>query len=176
MNFSLRIEAGPKPGDDVRLVPNLAVGPVWLLGIDSDRDRYHPSELSPAALRRVPSGNACVTAYLGLREDPRRLGFQGENHWIFGDLAHDPVADGAAALLQVQDLPSARALVGGHARIVSGATPVCRRKFDRNGQLAMTHGAYPDAIRGVAAEEKVPLLELELATAAWLRARASARL
>ncbi len=50
------------------------------------------------------------------------------------------------------------------------ATPVCRRKFDRNGQLAMTHGAYPDAIRGVAAEEKVPLLELELATAAWLRA------
>lgn len=51
-----------------------------------------------AALRRVPSGNACVTAYLGLREDPRRLGFQGENHWIFGDLAHDPVADGAAAL------------------------------------------------------------------------------
>ncbi len=51
-----------------------------------------------AALRRVPSGHACVTAYLGLREDPRRLGFQGENHWMFGDLEHDPVADGAAAL------------------------------------------------------------------------------
>ncbi|MDP3071554.1 MAG: rhamnogalacturonan acetylesterase [Opitutaceae bacterium] len=50
------------------------------------------------------------------------------------------------------------------------ATPVCRRKFDRAGQLTMTHGAYPDAIRRVAAEEQVALLELELATAQWLRA------
>jgi lysophospholipase L1-like esterase len=50
------------------------------------------------------------------------------------------------------------------------ATPVCRRKFDRAGQLTMTHGAYPDAIRAVAAAETVALLELEHATAAWLRA------
>lgn len=50
------------------------------------------------------------------------------------------------------------------------ATPVCRRKFDRAGQITMTHGAYPDAIRAVATAEKVPLLELEHATAAWLRA------
>ncbi|MBL9202056.1 MAG: rhamnogalacturonan acetylesterase [Opitutaceae bacterium] len=49
------------------------------------------------------------------------------------------------------------------------ATPVCRRKFDRTGQLTMTHGAYPDAIRAVAKEERVALLELELATARWLR-------
>ena len=50
------------------------------------------------------------------------------------------------------------------------ATPVCRRRFDRAGQLTMTHGAYPDAIRAVATAEKTPLLELELATATWLRA------
>lgn len=49
------------------------------------------------------------------------------------------------------------------------ATPVCRRKFDAQGKLIDTHGAYPDAIRAVAAEEKVPLLELERATAAWLQ-------
>ena len=49
------------------------------------------------------------------------------------------------------------------------ATPVCRRKFDAAGKLVLTHGAYPDAIRAVAAAEKVPLLELENATAAWLR-------
>ena len=50
------------------------------------------------------------------------------------------------------------------------ATPVARRKFNTTGQLQPTHGAYPDAIRRVAAEEKVPLLELEKATSTWLQA------
>jgi lysophospholipase L1-like esterase len=50
------------------------------------------------------------------------------------------------------------------------ATPVCRRKFDASGKLVPTHGAYPDALRAVAKEEKTPLLELEKATAAWLQA------
>ncbi len=50
------------------------------------------------------------------------------------------------------------------------ATPVCRRKFDSSGKLILTHGAYPDAIRAAATTENVPLLELEHATAAWLRA------
>lgn len=49
------------------------------------------------------------------------------------------------------------------------ATPVARRKFN-NGKLTPTHGAYPDAIRAVATEEKVPLLELEKATEKWLSA------
>src|SRR5262249_13442117 len=47
------------------------------------------------------------------------------------------------------------------------ATPVARRKFVE-GKLQPTHGAYPDAIRAVAAEEKVPLLDLEKATSEWL--------
>ena len=50
------------------------------------------------------------------------------------------------------------------------ATPVARRNFDAAGKLQPTHGAYPDAVRAVAAEEKVPLLELERATSAWLQA------
>ena len=50
------------------------------------------------------------------------------------------------------------------------ATSVARRKFDAAGKLQPTHGAYPDATRAVAAEEKVPLLELEHATSAWLQA------
>lgn len=50
------------------------------------------------------------------------------------------------------------------------ATPVCRRKFDATGKLVPTHGAYPDATRRVATEEKVPLLDLEKATATWLQA------
>jgi len=49
------------------------------------------------------------------------------------------------------------------------ATPVARRKFDQAGKLQPTHGAYPDAIRAVAAAEQVPLLDLEKATSAWLQ-------
>jgi DNA sulfur modification protein DndE len=49
------------------------------------------------------------------------------------------------------------------------ATPVCRRKFDAAGQLVPTHGEYPDAVRAVATETGVALLDLEKATAAWLQ-------
>ena len=49
------------------------------------------------------------------------------------------------------------------------ATPIARRKFDHDGKLQPTHGAYPDAIRAVAAEEKTDLLDLETATSQWLR-------
>ncbi|WP_414664710.1 rhamnogalacturonan acetylesterase [Horticoccus sp. 23ND18S-11] len=50
------------------------------------------------------------------------------------------------------------------------ATPVCRRKFNAAGKLTDTHGAYPDAVRAVAKETGVALLDLERATAAWLQA------
>ena len=49
------------------------------------------------------------------------------------------------------------------------ATPVCRRKFDHAGKRVDTHDGYPDAVRAVAAEEHVPLLDLEQATAKWLQ-------
>lgn len=49
------------------------------------------------------------------------------------------------------------------------ATPVVRRKFDANGRIIDTHGAYPDAIRAVARDEGVALLDLERATAEWLQ-------
>ncbi len=49
-------------------------------------------------------------------------------------------------------------------------TPVCRRKFDSAGKLVDTHGAYPDAVRAVAREEKVDLLDLTIVTAKWIEA------
>ena len=39
-------------------------------------------------------------------------------------------------------------------------TPVMRRRFDDNGKFFDTHGEYPDAVRKVAAEQKVPLIDL----------------
>jgi lysophospholipase L1-like esterase len=39
-------------------------------------------------------------------------------------------------------------------------TPVQRRTFDADGHIVNSHGAYPDAVRAVAAEEGVPLIDL----------------
>lgn len=44
------------------------------------------------------------------------------------------------------------------------ATPTARRKFDESGTVTNSHGAYPEAVRKVAAAENVPLLELTTAT------------
>lgn len=44
------------------------------------------------------------------------------------------------------------------------ATPVNRRKFDDKGLLIDTHGAYPDATRAIATEEKAPLIDLHKLT------------
>jgi lysophospholipase L1-like esterase len=44
------------------------------------------------------------------------------------------------------------------------ATPCARRSFDDSGKLLETHGDYPDAVRAVAAETKVPLLEMNRLT------------
>lgn len=48
-------------------------------------------------------------------------------------------------------------------------TSVARRKFDENGKLVPTHGDYPEIIRSVAKQEKVPLIDLEKITSAWLQ-------
>ena len=40
------------------------------------------------------------------------------------------------------------------------ATPVARRKFDEQGRLEDTHGDYVTALRQVAAEQQVPLIDL----------------
>jgi phytoene dehydrogenase-like protein len=40
-------------------------------------------------LDSAADGFTVATLYLGLKRDPRELGFQGENHWIFDGLDHD---------------------------------------------------------------------------------------
>lgn len=44
------------------------------------------------AIQTFPKGNSVLTVYLGLKESPQRLGFQGENHWIYTTYSHDVVA------------------------------------------------------------------------------------
>lgn len=47
---------------------------------------------------------------------------------------------------------------GGHPIL---ATSVARRHWDDQGLLIPTHGEYPDVVRALASEEKVPLMDLE---------------
>ena len=49
------------------------------------------------------------------------------------------------------------------------ATPIARRRFDEAGQLIPTHGAYPDAMRDLAAYRGVRLIDLERATMEMVR-------
>lgn len=48
-------------------------------------------------------------------------------------------------------------------------TPVMRRKFDINGIFRDTHGEYPDAVRKVAQELKVPLIDMHRKSEAVLK-------
>ena len=48
-------------------------------------------------------------------------------------------------------------------------TPIARRRFDGQGRLVSTHGAYPDAMRALAARRGVRLLDMERSTEALLR-------
>ncbi|PPS45720.1 NAD(P)/FAD-dependent oxidoreductase [Chroococcidiopsis sp. TS-821] len=44
------------------------------------------------AIQTFPKGSSMVTVYLGLNESPQRLGFQGENHWIYTTYDHETIA------------------------------------------------------------------------------------
>ena len=49
------------------------------------------------------------------------------------------------------------------------ATSICRRHFDNDGKLKDTHGDYPDAVRAVAKEKNVYLVDLQQRTASFLQ-------
>lgn len=69
--------------------------------------RMLPSSSLPFAneLKSPPTGFEVVELFLGLRRDPREMGFQGENYWIFSSFDHDgmyaqrnELVDGRAAM------------------------------------------------------------------------------
>lgn len=47
-------------------------------------------------------------------------------------------------------------------------TPVMRRKFDTNGKFVDQHGEYPDVVRALAKEMKVPLIDLHKSSQALI--------
>jgi all-trans-retinol 13,14-reductase len=63
--------------------------------------RLLPSKVIPfrAELETLPEGLEAVELFLGLKRDPRELGFQGENYWIFSSFDHDQICAGRNGLL-----------------------------------------------------------------------------
>jgi len=55
--------------------------------------RMLPASATPFGdqLQTPPEGFEVVELFLGLRRDPRELGFQGENYWLFDSLDHDGI-------------------------------------------------------------------------------------
>jgi phytoene dehydrogenase-like protein len=62
--------------------------------------RPHVPEAWVDMLERFPKGMSAVTLFLGLKGDPRGLGFKGENRWIYDSLDHDVTAADGKALLE----------------------------------------------------------------------------
>lgn len=48
-------------------------------------------------------------------------------------------------------------------------TPVMRRRFDQSGNVQDTHGEYPDIVRSVAVEYRVPLIDMHRSSARILQ-------
>lgn len=48
-------------------------------------------------------------------------------------------------------------------------TSIARRKFDKDGTLVDTHGVYPVISREVAAQQHIPLIDMQKLTSEWLR-------
>ncbi len=77
---------------------------------------------------------------------------------------HDPALYADAATAYPANLRRFVAEVRAQGANPVLATPVCRRDWAPDGTLRDTHGAYLAAVKQVAAEEKVPLLDLEAVT------------
>jgi all-trans-retinol 13,14-reductase len=63
--------------------------------------RLLPKEMIPfhSELETPPDGLEAVELFLGLKRDPRELGLQGENYWIFSSFDHDRMSAGRDDLM-----------------------------------------------------------------------------
>jgi all-trans-retinol 13,14-reductase len=55
------------------------------------------------AIKDFEKGTNVLSLYLGLKEDPRKLGFQGENHWIHSTYYHNSIIE--APPIDADNLP-----------------------------------------------------------------------
>ena len=87
------VEVQPKKGKDQPRVEFRAPVVVSDAGAWNTFTRLLPSEAVPfrEELQTAPEGLEAVELFLGLKRDPRELGFQGENYWIFSSFDHNQI-------------------------------------------------------------------------------------
>ncbi|MDF3820916.1 NAD(P)/FAD-dependent oxidoreductase [Leptospira sp. 96542] len=61
----------------------------------------HYSKTFQPSLEKLSSlGATSITLYIGFKESPTKLGFNGENHWIFPDFDHESIFQNRNALIE----------------------------------------------------------------------------
>jgi all-trans-retinol 13,14-reductase len=95
------VEVQPKKGKDQPRMEFRAPVVVSDAGAWNTFTRLLPGESIPfrAELETPPEGLECAELFLGLKRDPRELGFEGENYWIFSSFDHDQMCAGRDDLL-----------------------------------------------------------------------------
>ena len=95
------VEAQHKKGKDESRLEFRAPVVVSDAGAWNTFTRLLPAEVIPfgAELQTLPEGLEAVELFLGLKRDPRELGIQGENYWIFSSFDHDQMCAGRDDLL-----------------------------------------------------------------------------
>lgn len=71
------------------IISNAGAANTYLKLIPTDYPIPFRESLEKFIKQYPPTTN--VTAYIGFSEDPRKLGFQGENHWIYGSIDHEKI-------------------------------------------------------------------------------------
>jgi phytoene dehydrogenase-like protein len=66
--------------------------------------RLLPAEALPfrPEQEKLPEGLEAVELFLGLKRDPREMGFRGENYWIFSSFDHDQICADRTDLMNGQ--------------------------------------------------------------------------
>ena len=90
---AIGVEAQPKKGHNQARVEFRAPVIVSDAGAWNTFARLLPAEAVPfrPELEKPPDGMEAVQLFLGLKRDPRELGFRGENYWIFASFDHNEV-------------------------------------------------------------------------------------
>jgi phytoene dehydrogenase-like protein len=96
------VEVRPKKGHEQPTLEFRAPVIVSDAGAANTFARLLPADAVPfrAELETPPQGLEAVELFLGLKRDPRELGFRGENYWIFSSFDHGQMCDGRDALLE----------------------------------------------------------------------------
>jgi all-trans-retinol 13,14-reductase len=96
------VEVQPQKGKDQSRLEFRAPVVVSDAGAWNTFTRLLPGEAIPfrAELETLPEGLEAVELFLGLKRDPRELGFQGENYWIFSSFDHDRMCAGRNDMLE----------------------------------------------------------------------------